>query len=416
MRPYTVFPFLLSLAIAQVPTDAIVVLETQSQVTAPNWHFVDPFGGGSTLMRNQSVFLQPSPLSVAADPVDPDNFFWLAATASLPGAWRTTVGRLAVAGTSLWGAWLRVAGDRIECGAQDVFTLRAGLVEKSARLAGINPNAVTPLFNLPNAVDLAATASHLYVVASGGGTLIEYSLTTGQQRVVGSYPGARSLAASPAASLLCVGTDSGELWTVDIASGAIVAIQNTGLGAIRAVAFTRFATRVWSTGTEVYSELAPGAPVYVSSTSIADIAVTSALTASVTPFGAGCGLGSGLVWTAPALPTLGNATFSLGLQGAPASAFALLALGGSRLFASSLAAPLPLPLAPLGAPGCALLADPTVVLLRPTGPSGAASQTVPIPALPALAGIEFAAQWFVPDGAIGPFGWSGSEGVAFVTR
>lgn len=419
MRTLSLFSLLTVSVVAQIPNDAVLVLESTTALYVPNYRVVDAFGGGSTTLRNQNVFLLPSPVSVAIDPIEPQNFHWLANTASLPGVWRTEVGLLASIQLSTWGPWLQAIGDRVECGAVQVFTLRAGLVEASGRALG-SPGfgSTVPLFALPGAADLAANSTHLYVASNHGGLspLVEYDLTTGVQRTVGSYWAVRAVAVSPIASELCLADFLGDLHRIDISTGAVIATTNTGLGPLVAVGYTSLGTLVWANPQQVWSELVPGGPIYTTPTTIVDFAVSRTPTASVVPFGRGCGVGAAANWSANTQPTLGNAAFTLALQNAPGSAFAVLVLGGSRLFAASWSVPLPFDLGPLGAPGCALLVDPAVLLLHATTAAGGASQVVPIPANPSLAGIEFVAQWFVPDAGIAPLGLAATEGVAFVPR
>lgn len=245
--------------------------------------------------------------------------------------------------------------------------------------------------------------------------LVEYDTATATQRLVGNYVGVRAIAASPVAPELCLGLQNGDLVRIDIATGAVIATTPTGLGPIVAVGYTRFGTLVWADATQLWSELVPGGPVWVSGSAIVDFGIGVASTASVTPFGVGCGLGAAAEWSSNSLPVLGNAGFALGLGSAPVNAFAVLALGGSRYFSAALGA-LPFSLQGLGAPGCELLVDPQVLLLLTTNAVGAATQVIPIPVAPGLAGLEFVGQWFVPDAGVGALGLAGTVGVAFVVQ
>lgn len=403
--------------VAQIPTDTVLVLQSTSSVTVPNYRFVDVRGGGDAPLSDQNVFLQPSPVSVAVDPVDPAQFFFQANTSSLGGTWRTQVGLLGSSGQTSWGPWFQGAGTRLEVGASRVFALRLGNVESCSRVPGGAPPAV--LFPLASAVDLAVNGSLLYAASFDPGVpapLVEYDTTTATQRLVGSYVGVRAVAASPIVPELCLGLQNGDLLRVDLATGAVLSTTPTGLGSLVAVGYTRFGTLVWADAQQLWSELVPTAPVYVAATPIVDFGVAAVATASVVPFGPGCGLGALASWSANGLPTLGNAGFQLGLVDGPASSLAILALGGSRYFASGLGLALPLDLQGLGASGCDLLVDPQVLLAKVTNPAGGATQVVPIPATPALAGSEFVAQWFVADAGVGPLGLAGTAGVAFVVR
>jgi len=407
---------LLPLAVAaQIPTNSILVLESTTTLNASNYHIVDALGGGSASVRNQSVFMLPSPASVAVDPVAPDLFYFEASTTTLPGTWRTQVGLLGAIGQSTWGPWFQTPGARIEIGATHFFRVRQGNVEWCGRTPGLGSPAV--LFPLSNAVDLAVLGSRVWAASSSvaPAPLVEYDTATATQRVVGNYVGVLAIAVSPVAPELCLGLQNGDLVRIDIATGAVIATTPTGLGPIVAVGYTRFGTLVWADATQLWSELVPSGPVWVSGTSIVDFGIGVAPTASVTPFGAGCGLGAATDWFPNSLPVQGNLGFALGLGFAPANSFALLAFGNSRYFSASLGA-LPISLQGIGAPGCELLVDPQVLLLQPTNAIGAASQGIPIPFSPALAGVEFVGQWFVLDAGVGALGLAGTAGVAFVVQ
>jgi len=397
---------------AQIPADAVLVLEAQAQINAPNYRLVDALGRGGTVVRNQSVFVQPSPTSVAIDPTAPGYFWFQTATTSLPGTWRSEFGRLARLGQTQWGPWATVACDRVEVSATQVLTLRNGAVEARPKAGG----PATTLFTQPAAVDLAVRGSLLYVASNGFAStdLVEFDLVANTLRTIGSYPGARCVAASPFGAEVCVGTAFGDLLRIDVASGAVLGTTPTGLGPIVAVGYTRYGTLVYASAQELWSELAPVNPILVSTAAITDFGVTQTDTASIVPFGAGCGVVTAASWEAPSLPFLGNAAFRLGIRSAPANSFAVLLLGASRTFSSVFGAALPADLAPIGAAGCSLLADPLVLFAVPTNGSGAGDQPFPLPNTPGLAGAEWVGQWLVPDAAIGPLGLASTEGAAFV--
>lgn len=397
--------------VAQIPIDSVLVLESQSQVTSPNYRLVDSLGRGSTTLRNQSVFVQPSPTSVAVDPAAAGAFWFQTATSSLPGTWRSELGRLARLGTTQWGPWSTVACDRVEVTATRVLTLRNGAVESRPKAGG----AATTLFTLPGAVDLAAQGTFVWVASGGAASaLVEWNLATSQLRTIGTFAAVSSVAASPFGGELCLGTTLGDLVRVDIATGAVIGTTPTGLGPIVAVGYTRYGTLVWASAQQLWSEFVPSAPIFVSNAAIVDFGVSTTDTASIVPFGAGCGLAANATWEAPSLPFLGNAGFSLGVRSAPANAYAVLMLGASRTLSSVFGAALPADLAPIGAAGCSLLVDPLVLFALPTNGSGAADQPFPIPNTPGLTGVEWVGQWLVPDAGIGSLGLAASEGVAFV--
>jgi hypothetical protein len=415
MRTVSAWSCLVSALVAQVPTDSCLVLEVPAGAMGLAYRVVDVAGLGQTPLRGQSVFLQPGPTSVAVDPSQPSQFFFQAATTSLPGTWRSEVGALATLGQSTWGPWLQAAADRVDVGATRVVTLRGGVVESCQRTATA-PQPPVILFQLPNASDLAVREPFVYVASldvANPSPLVEFDLNTGAQRVVGSYQGVRSIALSPGGGELLLGTTNGDLTTVSVATGAVLQTGNPQLGPIVAVGYSRFGTRLYATATELWSDLYLSGPIHVSTTAIVDFGVATTPVASVTPFGQGCGLGASLRWANAGLPTLGNSVFRLGVRQAPPATVVLLVLGDSRGAAAQLGVLLPFDLAPFGAAGCLLLADPQAIVPLLTNGQGAVDQSIPIPPTASLAGAEYAAQWFLADASVGSFGLAGSEGVAF---
>lgn len=119
--------------------------------------------------------------------------------------------------------------------------------------------------------------------------------------------------------------------------------------------------------------------------------------------GAGCKGSSGkeLALAGRAWPKRG-VPFYLDLAGGAPSSAAILALGLSETAWAGI--PLPFDLAPLGAPGCRLWHDFTVMAAALTDPSGAASQALPIPFDPALFGARLRASWLNLDSAANTLG------------
>lgn len=401
---------------AQVPTDSAVILET-SAPGSPNYAFADVFGRGTTTVAGQNVFLTPPPVSVATDPTVATDFFFMSTT-TFPGTWRSSVGPLGRIQGSVWGAWLRVAGQRVEVGATRVVTLRNGIVEwcpKPANGVGL----ATTLFQLTGAIDLAIAEPFVYVASNNGGApspLVECNLLTGAQRTIGNYSDVRCIAVSPVGPELCLGLATGDLQRIDAATGVVTSNTPTGLGPLVAVGYTRYGSLVYADQQTAWSEFAPGAPIYASNSSIVDLGVATVPVASSTPFGEGCGAAAAIAWDANGAPTLGNASFSLGLRNGVPTSFAILALGDSRSVSSVLGAQLPLDLQVVGAPGCRLLVDPLFAFAQPTDIFGEADQALPIPATPTLAGLEWSAQWIQPDAAIGPLGLATSRGLACLVQ
>ncbi|MBL8752119.1 MAG: hypothetical protein JNK15_02355, partial [Planctomycetes bacterium] len=167
---------------AQIPTDAVLVLETTTTFYTPNWRLVDPFGGGWTIVHNQSVWTLPSPTSLAVDPVDPRYFFFQTNPSSLAGTWRQEVGLLATAQQAQWGPWQQGNAERVACGPNHVFTLQNGTVTRSARTVG---GGLTTLFTAADAVDIAAAGTLVLVATNANGTpspVLEYDLASSTQR------------------------------------------------------------------------------------------------------------------------------------------------------------------------------------------------------------------------------------------
>jgi hypothetical protein len=129
-------------------------------------------------------------------------------------------------------------------------------------------------------------------------------------------------------------------------------------------------------------------------------------------FGSGCAGSAGvprLSWSG--LPMAGT-SFDVRLDRAPANTVAALILGDSATTWNGL--PLPLSLAPFGAPSCSLLASLTATLGTGVDPAGTASVALALPANPALAGFPFWCQWFCLDVPANAFGLTFSNGGAVV--
>lgn len=410
LRTSSILPFLLAFAAAQVPTDVAVVLEAASG-NAPNYTFVDVLGRGRTTVLGQNVFLNPPPVSVAVDPTGANHFFFMSLTGFV-GTWRYTVGPLGQIQGSTWGAWQRDAGSRVEVGDTTVFALRGDRVETRPKAQSpIAPS--TLLFQLQFAVDLAVLGSKVWVASNNGGfsDLVEYDLTTGGQRTVGSYANVRCIAVSPFGTELSLGLSTAAIDRVDIATGDVVATQATGTGPLVAIGYTRFGTLVWADSQALWSELSPSAPLHTSASSITDFGIAVHPVATSTPFGVGCGTAAQATWDVNGAPTLGNASFSLGLRNGVVGSFGILLLGADRAVSSVFGVPLPVDLGPIGATGCELLVDPLVLVLRLTDAFGEADHPLPIPNTPALSGTEWSGQWLLPDPNL-PFGLAATRGLA----
>ncbi|MFK7742076.1 MAG: hypothetical protein AB8H80_17300 [Planctomycetota bacterium] len=399
---------------AQIPVDSAFLLE-QTPVVAPAYfRLVDTLGRGTTQVRRQSVFMPIE--SVALDRTDPTFFYYLGGANSFAGTWQAELWPAAEIGANLWGPWSRVAAVRIAVGDNEVLTGEGADLELFDKVG----NAGTQILTLPiqSIVDIAALGGFAYVADSGvngTGSILEVDLATSAVRTVGVYGGLLSLDVSPFGQELLIGTNGGDVLRIDIVTGATTGTVVNGLGPVTTVGYTRLGTAVYSDGVALWSEIAGPQPIYISPSSILDFGVALATSASIVPFGEGCGAAQGATISAPGLqplPELGNATFAVGLENAPPSALALLVAGNSRsVWANGI---LPFDLAPLGATGCNLLTSPDATALTTTDAAGSAQVTLAIPNNPALLNAEFAAQWFVPDATIGTLGLAASEGASFV--
>jgi hypothetical protein len=112
--------------------------------------------------------------------------------------------------------------------------------------------------------------------------------------------------------------------------------------------------------------------------------------ASFALYGAGCAGITGVPTArSNGLPTLGNASFRVGVEDAAPSALAVL-------WFSDAAAVVPI------AGACNLLVDPSAglpVWLAVTSPAGMRNVPLPIPSTPSLAGSELRCQWLIEDAA-----------------
>lgn len=127
---------------------------------------------------------------------------------------------------------------------------------------------------------------------------------------------------------------------------------------------------------------------------------------AVLPYGSGCGAGT-VGWMGT--PQAGS-TFVVDLGGGPALAPALLTIGGSDSLWGG--APLPLDLAPFGAPGCELLTGLQILIPAFTDFFGNVTLGIPIPADPHLIGATVYTQWMASDPGVNALGWVFSGGLS----
>lgn len=416
-------PFVLAAALAapllgQVPSDGIVLFASAGPFAPTTSVLVDANGGGSA-----DLFLGFSPLSftpptaVATDPTNASSL-WFLNDAGTPeaGIQRAQIGLLA---TSVGGpsgfAWTQTGGTRLRVGTNRVFTLRSGGVVEATPKAGGAPFLV---LTQPAAVDLAVLGNLLYIACrddANPGTpapLLEFSLLSGQSRVVGNYADVRRVAVRRTPGRLAIGNGSGSVSEIDTANGAVVGGLSAP-GPIDALAYTAGGALVYAAasagGFQVFSSTRT-APLYVGSGTLLDLDVAVLRVATATPFGRGCAAGDAVTFEAPGAPTLGNTAFALEVVAAPANLPLVLFFGASRTQSAAFG-PLPAPLGAL-ATGCDLLVDPVAPLVAVADAAGRASLPLPIPAVLALAGGEWSGQAFVLDPFVGPLGFAGSRGIA----
>jgi hypothetical protein len=412
-------PTLLSGAIAQLPTDSVVVLEsTAASFGTTSYVIADSAGGGATAIGLSLAPIFPdAPMAIAVDPASAAELYLLYDDASitLPGIYRQPIG-LNAQGTGQPGAqWTQLGGQRMEVGATRIFTLRTGGIVEATPKTGTNPLL---LLTQPNAVDIATAGNFLYIACAGGGVpapLIEFSLQTGAQRVVGNYTGITCVAAAENGTELAVGTQAGQLLELDLATGAVQNTLATGT-AVLAADYTAAGDLVWAInqgpGYEIRSQ-AVARPLHTSSLTFLDLAVSSVVTPSTVAFGAGCGSLATTSWFANSLPVPGNANYTIEAYTSLPNAPLLLFAGSSRLQSTVLSQPLPFDLAVIGAAGCRLLVDPIASALLPNNPLGIAALGLPVPPGTALLGAEFSVQAFTPDATVQPLGIAAAPGLAF---
>ena len=146
-------------------------------------------------------------------------------------------------------------------------------------------------------------------------------------------------------------------------------------------------------------------------------ATTTRLYALGTPTAASgtLGIGYGLVYAfrqigaTPAIPTITNSntpllggSFHYELLHSARNAPTGLIIGASNTMSGSI--PLPFNMAPIGAPGCFLLASTDVILGMLTGPGGDLANTLPVPNNIALDGQSLYIQHFIIDPGTNPLG------------
>lgn len=405
---------------AQLPTDHVVILEgAGGPLGFVNCVLADQYLGGVMplpLVFNP-IWLVLPPTGIAIDRAVATTVYLLAPEGASPGIERLTIDLLARPSASLGLPGPQNGGTRIRVGTSRVFTLRSGGIVEGTPKNGGNPFV---LLTQPDAVDLATVGSRLWIACRDAqnpqnpAPVIEIDLQTAVQRTVGLYPDVTRIAASSTAPVLAIGTASGLLGEIDVATGALTNVFAAG-GPVLGLGYSRQGGPVWAVprplgGFDVLGTFGP-APIYSSDGQFFDLDVAIVPAATVVPFGAGCGAGAVPFWEANGNPAIGNAAFEIELKQAPPGQPALLFFGVSRQFSSLFGLPLPIDLSVL-ATGCSLLVDPVVPFGLLASAGGDAVQPLPIPGTPSLAGVEWTGQAFVIDPNVGPLGLAATAGIA----
>jgi hypothetical protein len=110
-------------------------------------------------------------------------------------------------------------------------------------------------------------------------------------------------------------------------------------------------------------------------------------------------------------PNIGNGAFAVTLSGAPGGASAALLAGESKTYFGTQPV-LPLNLAFIGATGCFLVTDPSLIIPVAADGSGFAAFNAPIPLDPVLVHLTAFVQWAVLDSTANPLGVTLSRGAA----
>lgn len=164
----------------------------------------------------------------------------------------------------------------------------------------------------------------------------------------------------------------------------------------------------WLAFDGVALNLVAGRTVLIDDVFVADL--RPAVAAGFATYGSGCRGTRGvpaLGRDPDTLPWIGH-PLRVRLTDAAAKSPCWFTLGGSKTFWSAI--PLPLPLDPLGMPGCALLASPDLSLALATDAVGAATVALPVPGDARLPGARVHLQAWIADAPANAFGLVVSNG------
>jgi hypothetical protein len=394
---------------AQVPFDQLLVLEGPPGSSAPVFRFVDTLpGGGVTELRDQRVFT--SMRGLAVDPADAGQAYFSSDASSLAGIWRIDLEHETFV-RGQWGSWARTGVGALAVGATEiVYADLGGGLAAVPKAGGVPRTLIQGLAFVDVAVD-----GRIAFALEPSGALTRFDLSLAAVSGVGSYPAARCVAVRDAVSLL-IGTDAGEILTVDRSSGAVLGRLAPNKGAVLAVAQTSFGFPAFATAREVWSLLDLTTPLHVAAGSILDLDIGREDRAAVLRFGAGCGAaGRTPAQQVEGRPSLGDPGFAAVADGGPPGLPVVLQIGPSRAFSALLGIPLPLDLAGLGLPGCSLLTEPLISAGASFDARGRARVGLPIPNQAGLRGLRLYAQWIGVD-PLSPVQAVLSDGVAWRLR
>lgn len=242
----------------------------------------------------------------------------------------------------------------------------------------------------------------------------EYDPLTNMTRTLGTaYPEGQALGVFN--NNLLLGTQAGDLYTVDVNTGLHVFLVSTGQGPILAIG-SRQGSPLFSfaTGKSLFRFPNVAVPIYTSATgTIEDITVGIHDQASFLAFGRGCPDGARPAVSASGLPSIGNSSFTLFVGSAPPSSPGAMLIGASRQV--WLGTPLPMSLGSIGMTGCTLYTDVFATAGFVSDGAGLGSVRLPIPAFQWKGG-HFTGEFVVLSPGANPLGVAASDGFEGIVR
>jgi hypothetical protein len=409
-------------AAAQVPFGHFVVSVTGTNRES-SAYFVDPRTGDLTPVRNLPQGLLSDLRLVAEEPTSGSiltstNVIALNATilTRFPLAGR-------VAGPSAKITWTQPRGSAV----RDARVITRGVLlvmpTTGLWLGPLAGGTATQLGTVANAEAVTADTQYAYVLTRTAGnpsTIWRYDFTNNSfAQVVGNLPESRSIDLFPASPRLLVGTQAGDLYIADAASGQSLLLRNVSTSPIVALRYAPSGDLLVAdqpgrlyTLSSIPNPIAtlPGTPV--------DMDAGTNPVASFFTFGESCAGSGGFEpeMGSNGLPSLGNAAFGFTVAKALGGSAAVFALGNSRRAWG----PVTLPFALQGAPGCAVRVNGVVTaglaLAGGGAGNGTASFGLPIPNQSALTGVTLVSQWWCLDAGGNTLGLTTSEGGEAIVR